>query len=423
MEAAVVAGAVARKSIKAKHWAKQGYLAGVKASSGADPSYACNCIVGSCSGGQHLADGGATIFRHFYADDATPEGLAARTLEFTRSATVIKLTPDPYFMTLSFGGRAAPREHNDARPALVEAPVSCEAGAWQDFRLRDMKHIELVLATVRVLRSSPEAAQKSLYVNVFSPFTVAMQCDARLLERLKDEEERPAVAVGLATIAAATAKYISALTAAGVDGIFYSNKCMRRELGELVSQWVVPFDMQALAPLRQRGASVNCFDDAVAAGSSAEEEGAEEWRGPGLDVVLHCCGTHIDYERILSVLGEGSVYPKSTAFSWNFEEGNPSLEHVLETTGLRVWGTYPRALLRKVADDKSGTALEDFMLQHRQWLQEAGHLHRVVVGPDCCPGAFIGEEVSATGWDAVHRAYKRWLPGASVLDAGVFGGA
>merc|ERR1719382_2042907 len=101
-------------------------------------------------------------------------------------------------MTLSFGGYAAPREHNDSRPPLVQAPVSCEAGAWQD-RLRDRKHIELVLETVRLLRSSPEAAEKPIYVNVFSPFTVAMQCDPRLLERLEEEGEQFAVARGLAT--------------------------------------------------------------------------------------------------------------------------------------------------------------------------------------------------------------------------------
>merc|ERR1719293_273722 len=85
------------------------------------------CRTRGCCGGR--AAGATTIFRHFYADDATPEGLAARTLELTRSATVIKLTPDPYFMTLSFGGRAAPRERNDVRPALAVAPVPPEAGA------------------------------------------------------------------------------------------------------------------------------------------------------------------------------------------------------------------------------------------------------------------------------------------------------
>ena len=339
----------------------------------------------------------ATIFRHFYSDDATPEGLAARTLELTRSATVIKLTPDPYFMTLSFGGRAAPRERNDVRPALAVAPVSPEAGAWQDFWLRDRTHIDRVLATVRLLKASPEASGKPLYVNVFAPFTVAMQCDGRLVERLADASERPAVARGLAAIASATAEYIRELAAAGADGVFYANKCMRHELGALVDEWVVPMDMLALAPLR--------------AGQDGEEGGgAGDQRARSLAVALHCCGSNINYERILSTIGH--VYPAETAFSWNFEGGNPSLEHVLENTSLRVWGTYPRGLLRDAVDPASAADLESFLLRHRQWLEEAGHLHRVVIGPDCCPGAFIGEEVPAIGWGVVQRAYQQWLPDA-----------
>merc|ERR1712203_671826 len=103
-----------------------------------------------CRFGVRHAAGATTIFRHFYADDATPEGLAARTLEFTRHATVIKLTPDPYFMTLSFGGCADCREHNDKRPSLSATPVPAEAGSWAGFRLRDEAHIEMVLATVRL---------------------------------------------------------------------------------------------------------------------------------------------------------------------------------------------------------------------------------------------------------------------------------
>ena len=63
-------------------------------------------------------------------------------------------------------------------------------------------------------------------------------------------------------------------------------------------------------------------------------------------------------------------------------------------------------------DPASAADLESFLLRHRQWLEEAGHLHRVVIGPDCCPGAFIGEEVPAIGWGVVQRAYQQWLPDA-----------
>jgi hypothetical protein len=328
--------------------------------------------------------------------------LVARTLELTRFATVIKLTPDPYFMTLSFGGCAAPRERNDTRPALSRAPVHPADGAWSGFQLYDRTHIERVLAAVHLLKASPEATGKPVYVNVFAPLTVAMQCDPRLVERLRREEERPVVSQGLRVIAAATAKYISSLAAAGADGIFYSNKCLRSEMGSLVEEWALLLDAQALAPLRAA-------------------EGPEP--ASRLDMVLHACGSSIAYERILAAFDTGVVYPKDTVFSWNFEEGNPSLEQVLATTSLRVWGTYPRALLRGVGDASSGEALEAYLLHHKEWLQEEGCTHRVVVGPDCCPGALIGEEVPTAGWDAVNRAYEQYLGSAPHGGRGAAGGA
>jgi hypothetical protein len=369
---------------------------------------------GACSGSESAgcrgaasdkrACGATTIFRHFYADDATAEDLVAQTLEFTRHASIIKLTPDPYFMTLTFGGRAAPRSVNDARPALVEPPVSPGPGAWEGFRVRNRAHIELVLRAVRLLKAEPAAAGKRLYVNVFAPFTVAMQCDPRLLERLGDEGERGAVERGLWAIADATADYVSALAEAGADGIFYSNKCMRRELGELVEDWVVPLDAAALRSLRSG-------------------------RARPLDMVLHACGKNIDFERIVALLGGSSVYPGGTALSWNFEEGNPSLKRVLGATDLRVWGTYPRRLLTEASDDGAAGALQTALVEQQAWLEDEGYLDRVTIGPDCCPGAFAGEEVPAEGWRAVRQAYAQYPcrcePKASSIaaGAGVAGGA
>jgi len=373
--------------------------------------WTCNTVgqsQGLCRFGVRHRAGATTIFRHFYADDATPEGLAARTLEFTRHATVIKLTPDPYFMTLSFGGSAECREHNDKRPALSAVPVAAD-GSWSDFQFSDEKHIQLVLETVRLLKASPEAAGKPLYVNVFAPFTVAMQCDPRLVERLSSAEERPVVAQGLHAIAESTAQYISRLADAGADGIFYSNKCLRAGLGDLVEEWVLPLDALALAPIRGASGSGRLMAVADVGGVEQEEQGD---RAQSLDMVLHACGPEIVYDRIVSALEDPSVYPKDTSLSWNLGEGNPSIEKVLKTTSLRVWGTYPRALLSKAEGAEASVALESFLLKHRAWLEGEGYLHRVVIGPDCCPGAFSGEEVPARGWNAVHRAYARWMGGA-----------
>merc|ERR1711948_108398 len=137
-------------------------------------------------------------------------------------------------------------------------------------------------------------------------------------------------------------------------------------------------------------------------------------RAQNLDMVLHCCGPEIVYDRIVSALEDPSVYPRDTSLSWNFNEGNPSLEDVLRTTSLRVWGTYPRALLSNAEGAEASVALESFLLKHRAWLEAEGYLHRVVIGPDCCPGAFSGEEVPTRGCSE-SRVHNDKRPALSVM--------
>merc|ERR1711874_236992 len=115
-----------------------------------------------------------------------------------------------------------------------------------------------------------------------------------------------------------------------------------------------------------RGAGVTAQDDQ---GIFAAD------RAQSLDMVLHCCGPEIVYDRIVSALEDPSVYPSDTSLSWNLDEGNPSLEEVLKTTSLRVWGTYPRALLSKAEGAEASVALESFFLKHRAWLEGEGYLH------------------------------------------------
>merc|ERR1719442_387091 len=108
-----------------------------------------------------------------------------------------------------------------------------------------------------------------------------MQCDPRLLERLSSDDERPAVAQGLHAIAKSTAEYISRLAAAGADGIFYSNKCLRAALGDVVDEWVLPLDAVALAPIRGASGSEMC-------NAGGDEQGVLAGdRALSLDMVLH----------------------------------------------------------------------------------------------------------------------------------------
>lgn len=170
---------------------------------------------------------------------------------------------------------------------------------------------------------------------------------------------------------------------------------------------ILRFDADALAPLRARV----CKKD--------------------LDVVLHTCGSPIAIDYILQVLKAGKIYPAKTALSWNLEAGNPKLEHILRNTPLRVFGTYPRHLLhachsgcdhpyleQATVDDAGGAKktrtasgpTDDWHLQHHAWLEKNGYMNRVVIGPDCCPGAFDGQDLHGDRWNALQRFYNEELP-------------
>ena len=182
-------------------------------------------------------------------------------------------------------------------------------------------------------------------------------------------------------------------------------------------------------------------------------------------MVLHACGSQIAFDAIMDVIHTGDVYPQSCAISWNIERGNPELEQVLQAhPDRRVWGTFPRSLLclsdkssttpldafpqtratrSKEHEDEdpsaseddnastdlsengdaeeeeeqsdqgefereSGPALKEWLKQHHDWLVATGFIHRVVVGPDCCPGAFCGEEHSQERWKQLQAAYDQW---------------
>merc|ERR1712048_291493 len=221
------------------------------------------------------------------------------------------------------------------------------------------------------------------------------------IERMEKKKELDAVCEGFHTIIAVTKQYMRALARAGVDGFFYSNKSLLSDLGEFVEKWVLPLDAEVLSEVRgNKLPSVH-----------------------KLDFVLHACGSGIDYERIVRALHGNTIYPDGTAFSWNLEEGgNPNLEHVLRTTNFRVFGTFPRTVLhlngavptsKQALQAKSvcngaedASELEAFLTGHRKWLEDSGFLHRVVIGPDCAPGAFQGQETSVARWEGLHRAYQ-----------------
>lgn len=53
---------------------------------------------------------------------------------------------------------------------------------------------------------------------------------------------------------------------------------------------------------------------------------------------------------------------------------------------------------------------DEWHLQHQAWLEKNGYMNRVVIGPDCCPGAFDGQDLHEDRWNALQRFYNEELP-------------
>ncbi|MFQ5578368.1 MAG: uroporphyrinogen decarboxylase family protein, partial [Anaerolineae bacterium] len=250
------------------------------------------------------------LWMHFHDHDATPERLAAATLDFTRRyrPDFVKHTPTGLYAVEDWGTpiRAFPGQNRPPeriRPAFDSpagwralSPLNPQTGALG----RELRGLMRVRAGLN--------GDTPLLMTVFSPLTLAYKLTGPRL--LDDMRTAPAdLHAGLQTIAATAARYVEAVRVAGADGLFFA--------GQLAS--AARLSRQAYATFGEP------YDRVV----------LEAWGGAG-PVILHLCGADIFFEL-------ADRYPVD-GVSWDHTASEPSPAAAPAQTGRALVGGIDRAV-------------------------------------------------------------------------------
>lgn len=194
------------------------------------------------------------LWRHFYAQDRTAQGLARATVNLYRhcDADLIVMMPGPLYMAEAWGADIRTFGSDDIPPYIV-TPTVGRATDWRQFPELDIANSSLQreIEAVRIARSLLTPEDAPLILALYSPLTTANQlCAGRLLEDLRSFSND--LRSGLARIAQATIALGRACLNAGADGFMLINdqlchdRLRPREYRELIE-----FDRQVLQGLAQ----------------------------------------------------------------------------------------------------------------------------------------------------------------------------
>ena len=193
------------------------------------------------------------MWRHFYLQSQTVEGLVRSTLDYYGhyDMDVIVLTPGPFYMAEAWGADAR-SFHTDDMPPYLVGPFVQRATDWRQLPELDVPNSSLQreIEAVRAVRSRLGDEDAPLVVRIPSPLATAdMLCDGRVLRDMRSfsNDLRSALQV----IAAATAQFALACLEAGADGYLFFSHLASREKMRLreYRDFGVQFDLQVLAPL------------------------------------------------------------------------------------------------------------------------------------------------------------------------------
>ncbi len=165
-----------------------------------------------------------SLWRHFPVDDQTPEALAEAHLAFQSlyDFDLVKITPSSSYSVADWG-IVDVWEGNTEGTRTYSRRVVHEPRDWAALEVLkpDAPHLASQLQCLRIVRSVL-GSDTPVLLTVFNPLSQAKHLagDGTLLEHLRTNPEM--VRKGLDTIAQSTKLYISAVKAAGADGIFYA---------------------------------------------------------------------------------------------------------------------------------------------------------------------------------------------------------
>ncbi|MBN1933219.1 MAG: hypothetical protein JW934_01070 [Anaerolineae bacterium] len=197
-----------------------------------------------------------TMWRHFYAQDRTAQGLARATVDFYRhyNSDLIVMMPGPFYMAEAWGMDIRTFGNDEAAPYVVTATVG-RATEWRLLPELDVggSSLQREIDAVRIAKSMLRTQGAPLLFPLYSPLTTAnMLCDGRVLDDLRSFSND--LRSGLGLIAAATIALGQACLDAGVDGFMLINRlASRNEMRPReYRDFVLEFDRQVLGALIPR---------------------------------------------------------------------------------------------------------------------------------------------------------------------------
>lgn len=195
-----------------------------------------------------------TMWRYYYQQVQTTEGLVRSTLDFGRryNLDLILLAPGPYYMAEGWGVDVRSFSTDDTA-SYIASPTIARVSDWRDLPALDVPASSLrrEIEAVRQLRAQLGEEDAPFVVPIYSPLTTAdFLCNGRIVEDVQSFSND--LREGLEVIASATGAFGRACLDAGADGyVFVSalagqNKMRKRayrDFGEA-------YDQQVLAQLR-----------------------------------------------------------------------------------------------------------------------------------------------------------------------------
>lgn len=284
-----------------------------------------------------------SLWRHFYKQDQTPDGLAAASLAFYKKYNfdLIKFTPSGFYAIEDWGAKIALSKDDDTAPQL-KRPVIKEPKDWQQLTTLSITEgaYGQALEAVRLTTTQLGKEDAPLLMTIFSPLTLAYKLAGdTLLDHLQEHPSQ--VHIGLATIAETTSRFAQAVLEAGADGIFFASQLSRADMltEQMCEDFVVCYDLIAL-----------------------ERVNAEP-----VPLVLHLHGQNIYFETV-------NQYPVH-AVSWHNHESSPSLKEALNLTDKTLMTGLDRNLL------ETGTPAQ-VAAQTQEAIEQTGG-KRIILAPAC----------------------------------------
>lgn len=283
-----------------------------------------------------------SFWHHFPEQDATPEGLAAATVDFYRRFDVdlVKLMPTGMYSVMDYGVQVRASDDGLGTTYFAAGPIAAPAD-WARLPAVSPAHGMLAdqVSVVQQVRAAlgPDVP---MIQTIFSPFTMAAKLAGPAFPGIALEDEG-AVAGALARCADDVIAFGLACLEAGADGFFFATQLANSETvsADVYERLGVPYDLLVLEALRPRS---------------------------GL-IALHLHGMNPLFELV-------DRYPVDL-INWEDRETRPSLAEARTMTHRPLVGGLDRSLVARGSVDEVASQVRDAAAQVGK--------ERLIVTPGC----------------------------------------